>query len=69
MLLEEIDFKLTGESLIAYWGDDLYLRCKNLKNDIETNLVVSGSCTSVCNSAGTKLLYMLKYFKSLKNSL
>ena len=68
MFLQEIDFELTSESLIAYRGDDLYFRCKDFEDDIETYLVVAGSGTSVGYCACSDVLDMLEHFKSLEYS-
>ena len=69
MLLEEIDLILTGEAVFTYRGDDLDLRCENLEYNVETYLVVAGSCTSVRHCIRADLLYMLQDFKCLENAL
>ena len=68
MALKEVDLELTGESLVADRGDDLYFWSEDLEYDVETYLVVSCSCTSVCDCACSDLLYMLEYLKSLNPS-
>ena len=45
------------------------IAANEMEDDVKTYLVVSCSCTSVCNSACAELFYMLEDFKSLKNSL
>ena len=69
MALEEVDLELTGESLITYRGDDLNLRSEDFKYDVETDLVITSTGTSVCNCTGAKLLYMLENLECLEYSL
>ena len=68
MLLEVVDFILTGEAVLADRCDDLDCRCENLEYDVETYLVVAGSCTSVRHSTCADVLNVLEDFESLEYS-
>ena len=69
MALKEVYFKLTGESVIPYRGDDLYLRSKDFEYDVKTYLIITCSSASVSYSTGTESLHVLQDFKSLKYAL
>ena len=68
MALKEIDLELAGKSVVTYRRDNLYLRRENLEHYIETDLVVSCTCTSVCNCACADVLHVLENLKCLEHS-
>ena len=56
VLIEVVYLLLTRESLVACKGDNLHTRCHNKEGHIETNLVVAGTCRTMCYGIGTNLL-------------
>ena len=69
MILEKFDLILACKAFVTDWCDDLDLRCKDFKYDIETYLVITCSCTSVSHCTCADLLYMLEDLESLEYSL
>ena len=69
MVLEEVDLELTGESLVTYRSDDFHFWSKNFEYDIETYLVVTCTCTAVCNCLCSKRLYMVEDLEGLEYAL
>ena len=67
MLLEVIDFVLTCESVFSDWSNDLHFRRQNLEYDVESHLIISGSCTAVSHISGSDLPDVLQHFESLEH--
>ena len=69
MLIEVINLLLTAQCLVTSHGYYLLTRRKDLECHIETNLVVTGSGTSVSNGIGSNLIGIAGNGDSLEDTL
>ena len=69
MFYKEIYLLFSAQLQFPDRGNDIYLRCKDLKYYIKSHLVVSCSCRAVGNICCTKFLYVSQHLKCLEDSL
>ena len=68
VLVQVVHLFLTTQVLVACQGDDFHTGSHHEECHIETNLVVTGTRTSVCNSAGTNLIGIASNGDSLEDT-
>jgi len=65
---EIINFLLSCKFTISNWRNDFNIWGQSLKYHIKTNLIVSCSCTSMCNIFSTNALCIFNNFNSLDDT-
>ena len=68
VLVQVVHLFLTTQVLVACQSDDFHTGSHHEECHIETNLVVTGTRTSVCNSAGTNLIGIASNGDSLEDT-